>query len=198
VRIDLVRLQRIAREEFGDIEPRAVVARLLTDWLPPMTGLRIRPAVLRGLGWAIGRETVIMGPFHLSGGRGAHRRLRVGVACAINVGVSIEAAADVVLGAHVGLGQDVRIITNTHEMGQAGRRHGELVARPVVIEDGAWVSTRVTVLPGVTIGRGAVVAAGAVVHADVAPNTLVGGVPARPIARLGADGERLPLDEVER
>ena len=34
-------------------------------------------------------------------------------------------------------------------------------------------------LPGITIGDGAIVAAGAVVTKDVAPNTVVAGVPAR-------------------
>jgi acetyltransferase-like isoleucine patch superfamily enzyme len=44
--------------------------------------------------------------------------------------------------------------------------------------------TGVNVLPGVTIGRGAVVGAGAVVTKDVAPNTFVGGVPAKLIRTL--------------
>lgn len=55
---------------------------------------------------------------------------------------------------------------------------------PVRIGDGAWLCTGAIVLPGVTIGENAVVAAGAVVSRDVAPNTLVAGVPARPIKTL--------------
>jgi UDP-3-O-[3-hydroxymyristoyl] glucosamine N-acyltransferase len=51
--------------------------------------------------------------------------------------------------------------------------------RPLIVEDEAWIGAHVTVLPGVTIGRGAVVAAGAVVTRDVAPMTVVAGVPAR-------------------
>lgn len=51
-------------------------------------------------------------------------------------------------------------------------------ARPITIGDGCWIGANATILGGVTIGCGAVVAAGAVVTADVAPHTLVGGVPA--------------------
>jgi hypothetical protein len=49
----------------------------------------------------------------------------------------------------------------------------------VVIGHDVWLGHGVTVLPGVTIGNGAVVGAGAVVSRDVAPYTIVGGVPAR-------------------
>jgi acetyltransferase-like isoleucine patch superfamily enzyme len=51
----------------------------------------------------------------------------------------------------------------------------------VTIGDHVWLSTRVTVLPGVSIGEGAVVAAGSVVTKDLAPYGLYGGVPARKI-----------------
>ena len=54
----------------------------------------------------------------------------------------------------------------------------------MVIKDGAWLGARCTILPGVTVGEGAIVAAGAVVHRDVAPNTLVAGVPARVVKEL--------------
>jgi acetyltransferase-like isoleucine patch superfamily enzyme len=55
---------------------------------------------------------------------------------------------------------------------------------PVRIGDGAWLCVGVTLLPGVTVGENAVVAAGAVVTRDVPPNTLVAGVPARPLKKL--------------
>ena len=44
-----------------------------------------------------------------------------------------------------------------------------------------WLGHGSTVLPGVTVGDGAAVGAGAVVTKDVAPYTIVAGVPAKPI-----------------
>ncbi|MGH6711663.1 MAG: acetyltransferase, partial [Bradyrhizobium sp.] len=44
-----------------------------------------------------------------------------------------------------------------------------------------WIGHAVIVMPGVTVGDGAVLAAGGVVTRDVAPYTIVGGVPAKQI-----------------
>jgi putative colanic acid biosynthesis acetyltransferase WcaF len=44
---------------------------------------------------------------------------------------------------------------------------------PIVIQDGAWVAARATVLRGCTIGHDSVVGAGALVTADVEPHALV-------------------------
>jgi phosphonate metabolism protein (transferase hexapeptide repeat family) len=51
----------------------------------------------------------------------------------------------------------------------------------VVIGNDVWIGHGVIVLPELTVGDGAVLAAGAVVTRDVAPYTVVAGVPARPL-----------------
>ena len=53
----------------------------------------------------------------------------------------------------------------------------------IVIGNDVWIGYEAVVLAGVTIGDGAVIGARAVVTGDVAPYTIVGGVPARPIRK---------------
>ena len=62
--------------------------------------------------------------------------------------------------------------------------HPERV-EPVHIGDHAWVASDATVLRGVTVGEHAVVGARSVVTRDVAPHTLVVGVPAAPLGKVG-------------
>lgn len=52
---------------------------------------------------------------------------------------------------------------------------------PVIIGNDVWVGMSATIMGGVTIGDGAIIAAHALVTKDVAPYTVVGGVPARMI-----------------
>lgn len=56
--------------------------------------------------------------------------------------------------------------------------------KPITIKDNVWVGGYSVIFPGVTIGENSVVATGSVVTADVPPNTLVAGYPARQIKRL--------------
>lgn len=76
------------------------------------------------------------------------------------------------------------------------RRHlaGSLETRRsgIIIGNDIWIGQSAIILKGVAIGDGAIIGAGAVVSKDVAPYTIVGGVPARLIR------PRFPEHVVER
>ena len=55
---------------------------------------------------------------------------------------------------------------------------------PTFVRKGASVGSSATILAGVTVGEGAIVGAGAVVTKDVAPFTIVAGVPAKVLRGL--------------
>jgi len=59
-----------------------------------------------------------------------------------------------------------------------------VVSKPVVICDDVWVGANSVILPGVTIGEGCIIGAGSVVVKDVPSNTIVAGVPAKPLKNL--------------
>ena len=70
-------------------------------------------------------------------------------------------------------------------------------AHPVTIGHDVWIGHNVTVLPGVTIGNGAAVGAGAIVTKDVAPYTVVAGVPAKPIKMRFDDATITKLEAMQ-
>ena len=115
---------------------------------------------------------------------GAARKavLEIGDETFINSGVSIAAMRSVRIGRNCAIGNYTLIMdSDFHNIDDHTK---PAIPEPIVIGDNVWLGARVTVLKGVTIGDGAVVAAGAVVTRDVAPRTLVGGVPARLIRSL--------------
>lgn len=80
------------------------------------------------------------------------------------------------IGNNVSIAGEVRIFTMEHDIDSPDFKEQ---AGVVIIDDYVVIGTRVTVLPGVHIGKGAVIASGAVVTKDVEPYEVVGGVPAK-------------------
>ena len=74
----------------------------------------------------------------------------------------------------------VTLLTANHNL----YNHRILKCKPIRICKNAWIGSGAIILAGVTIGENAVVGAGAVVTKDVAPNTVVGGNPAKVIKTL--------------
>ena len=92
-----------------------------------------------------------------------------------------SAAAPITIGAGVGIGPGVQILTSTHR--DPGRNRpimdGDLRRAPVTIGDGADLGVGTIVLPGVIIGNGVQIGAGSVVAADVPAYTIAAGSPAK-------------------
>ena len=108
--------------------------------------------------------------------------------------------ADAAIGKFTAIANSVRIGAPNHPMGRASQHRftycpeyydaaasrdrdffAERRGDRVIVGNDVWIGHAAILLPGVTVGDGAVIAAGAVVSRDVAPYTIVGGVPAKPI-----------------
>lgn len=92
----------------------------------------------------------------------------------------LDGRAKLMIGNHVDIGSSVLIYNSEHDVDSVNFTARE---EPVVIEDYVYIGARVTILPGVKIGKGAVVASGAVVTKDVLSMSIVGGVPAKEIRK---------------
>lgn len=121
----------------------------------------------------VGHGTILKGYYK--------NELRVGDRSWIGQGCFLHGAGGITVGAAVGIGPGVKILTSHHA--EAGRGTPVLFspidAAPVVVEDDADIGVGAIVLPGVTVGRGAIVGAGAIVTQDVPAYAVVAGVPAR-------------------
>lgn len=97
----------------------------------------------------------------------------------INIGAKIGAETMIDMGAVLGgraiVGKNAHIGANAVLAGVVEPPS----ATPVIIEDNVLIGANAVVIEGVRVGKGAIVAAGAIVIEDVAPYTVVGGVPAR-------------------
>lgn len=112
------------------------------------------------------------------------RSVSIGRGSSLNFGVFLDGSAPVRIGRNASIGMNVLVLTGSHELGESGKRAGELNRAPVTIGEGAWIGANSVILPGVTVGRGAVVGSASVVMKDVAPDTVVMGNPARLVRRL--------------
>ncbi|WP_417247855.1 hypothetical protein [Celeribacter sp.] len=175
----------IIKAKAGEIFPRAasfslrnrlerlafsVAWLLLARWTPPpMHGLR--RGLLRLFGAQIGTGAHIY-----SSARIWHpKNLVMADDAAIGPRAQIYNMGTITIGKHAVISQGAHLCAGTHDHRV---RNFQLLAKPIVIGDGAWVAAEAFVGPGVTVGADAVAGARAVCTRDLAPNTVYAGNPA--------------------
>jgi acetyltransferase-like isoleucine patch superfamily enzyme len=188
------RIVRIAREEVR-ADPRKVAAHAVSSFLPQFSFNRTRTALLRAAGFRIGAFSAIMGGVNVTGPGKVTELLSIGERTIVSGPLHINLGAPIRIGNGVNLGHDVWLLTIDHEVGPSEYRCGLSLAAPITIGDGAWIGSRVTILPGISIGEGAIVGTGAVVTQDVPANTLVAGIPARFVRDLQLSERRSPRQQ---
>lgn len=116
--------------------------------------------------------------------KGYHRnKMTIGDGTWIGQQCFFHAAGGLAIGANVGIGPGVKIITSSHALDELDRPilHSTISYARVIVEDDGDLGAGAIILPGVRIGQGAQVGAGAVVASDVQDYAIVAGVPARAI-----------------
>jgi len=126
------------------------------------------------IGFSVGAETSVVGPISC----GSVISVSIGGGCWIGKDISLDGNGSVIIGDNVDIAPHCVLCTGGHLIGNAERRAGEGITSKIIIEDGCWIGTNVTILNNTRIGAGSIIAAGSVVVNDVPGNSLVAGCPA--------------------
>jgi galactoside O-acetyltransferase len=173
----------------------------LIDWIPGRIGVRLRRIVvgnavrqagsglvletgIRITGWeniSLGDNVSVMRHSSLLAHNGGELRIGHHVSINTNTCIAPGNGGRVEIADHVLIAQNVVMRASDHrhdDIGQPIIRQGH-VGGDILVGEGVWIGANAVVTRNVRIGAHAIVGAGAVVTRDVAPFTVVGGVPAR-------------------
>lgn len=145
------------------------------EWLMFIPFHSVRNFFIKGLLKKIGKKTTFLMGLEIRNGK----NISIGNNCVINKNVLLDGrGGKLTIGDNVDIAQETNIWTLEHDVHD---NYHKDKGGDVIIEDYVWIASRVTILPGVKIGRGAVVASCALVTKEVPSMAIVGGVPAKVI-----------------
>jgi putative colanic acid biosynthesis acetyltransferase WcaF len=160
-----------------------VNALFLQNPLNPSSGLKV--ALLRLFGARIGRGVILKPSINIK----YPWNLEIGDHSWIGENAWLDSLAPIRIGSNVCVSQGVYLCTGNHDWSDPSFG---LIVRPIIVEDGAWVGARATLLPGVTLASHSIAAAGSVITRGTEPFMIYAGNPAQPMKRrnlAGAAGE---------
>jgi acetyltransferase-like isoleucine patch superfamily enzyme len=122
-----------------------------------------------------------------------HAHIQIGKNCLISEFNVLRGQGGITIGDNVYTSPFVQMVAVNHvyaDTEQPIMAQG-ITAEGIVIQDNVWIGAGAIILDGVCVGKGAVIAAGAVVTKDVAPYTIVAGVPAKCVKEISGE-KRIP------
>lgn len=146
---------------------------------------------------SLGARNQIMHAVHFETGYEGH--ITLGDNCFVGAFAILNGQGGIEIGNNVLIAGHCHIVGGNHRFEDPDRPINTqgFESRGIVIEDDVWLGAGVKVLDGVRIGRGSVVSAGAVVIRDVAPLSIMAGVPARFLRERGARSGRVDENSEE-
>jgi UDP-2-acetamido-3-amino-2,3-dideoxy-glucuronate N-acetyltransferase len=174
--------------------------------------VRVHPSASVEEGAQVGRGTRIWHQAQVRAGAVVGQRCVVGKGAFIDTGVTLGDACKIqnyaclYRGATIGRGVFIgphAVLTNDRYPRAVTVQFEPLgvdawTVGQTIVEDGASIGARATILPGVRIGRWSLVAAGATVTRDVPAFALVAGTPARNVAWVCPCGLRVTSYRCQR
>lgn len=97
------------------------------------------------------------------------------------------------IGKHALIGPKSGLYGAIHPFDVEARNEGIEKAKTINIGDGAWLGGKVTVVPGVSIGKHSVIGAGSVVTKDILDDVVAVGNPCRVIRKITEDDKINPI-----
>lgn len=143
----------------------------------------------------VGKECVINGELVCVSGS-----IVIGNYVVINQNTRVFSAAEIIIEDNVMISWGCNIVdSNMHSLHSADRLrdtqtarealrantlgqnvdYSNIISKPVIIKEGAWIGFNAIIMKGVTIGKGAIIGAGSVVTKDVPDFAVVAGNPAQ-------------------
>src|SRR5215210_310661 len=162
------------RTRSRSVEALWMIVEFLLVSNPLQISSTIRSWALRMFGARIGANVILRPRLRVK----FPWNLQVGDNCWIGEGVWIHNQGLVTIEENAVVSQEAFITTGSHDI----YRSMDLIIKPVVIRQGAWVTSRCIVLQGVEVGQNTIVTPGSVVHSSLSPDLLYGGNPAAVIA----------------
>lgn len=148
-----------------------------------------RAEILKKLCPNLGKGTFLQGPVQFDYGV----NFITGAYCYANFNLTVLDCAPVTLGNDVFIGPNCQLVPPIHPLlseerkmrfKEDGSTYDIEYAKPIVIKDGCWLASGVTVCGGVTIGKNCVIGAGSVVTKDIPDDSFAAGNPCRVIRKI--------------